>query len=101
MTPEWWPACPGIRTSVRQINTVMVPLDEVEYQVIERGPQVINDLSSQNRNCSGRINKDVKMFFAVRLRDDFVRVLRGVNGDFVMDRFEALRCPDEFEPCRL
>lgn len=74
----------------------VVHLDKIEKQVIQGGPNLIQQLSNENRNINGGLLFNYGCFFTVRLRDDFIRVVVGVFGDTRVDFCRVVPCPDEF-----
>jgi hypothetical protein len=80
---------------------VRIPLDEVERQMIEGGPHLVDHFPSKNRDLSGRRPRDVQLPHALRLCRDFVRLSSGINGDAVPYSAKMFRSPNELEFCRL
>jgi hypothetical protein len=83
--------------SLGQGSSDMVALNEIESQIVERGPQLIDDLSRDNRNVWRRLPKDLELIFAVRVRDDAVRLTFNVGPDDVLEQVQVLFSPAEFQ----
>ena len=81
----------------RKRLTAHIALDQFERQVIEGRPHLVNHFSGQNTNFSrGRLG-NIKLLFALRFRDDFVRLTSGVNSDATLYSSEVFRSPDELK----
>ncbi len=74
----------------------MIALDEIESQIIERGPQLIDDLSRDNRDIWRRLPDDFQLIFAVRVREDVVRLTCNVWPDDVLEEVQVVPLPDGF-----
>ena len=69
----------------------------IERQVIEGRPQLIERFACKNRNVIVRGFPEVHCFFALRVRDGFLRLTAGVSANALLDSVDVFRCPDEFE----
>jgi hypothetical protein len=74
-----------------------ITLDQLERQVVEGRPHLVNHLPSKDADVSGRSLRNVQLLFALRLRDDFVRLASGVNGNATLYSSEVFRGPDELK----
>src|SRR5258708_1088280 len=76
-----------------QHDTNGIELDEVERQVINGRPELIDNFASQNGNVERRLNQEINCFFSVRIRDDFVRTCGGSDiGNNAIDFVQMLCC---------
>ena len=96
----------GRNSQIKRELGVLVPLvgkrlparilfDQIERQMIEGRPHLVDHLSHQNTNLSGRRLRDVQPLFALRLRDDSVRLTSGISGDATLNSSEVFCSPDE------
>jgi hypothetical protein len=82
-----------------------VPPDEIEKHVIERRPELINNLARDYGDDGGRLLGDLQLCCAVRLNDLFVRTSASVFGDGILKHFLVIHSPDDlcsgrFNPAR-
>lgn len=71
--------------------------DDIERQVIEGGPHLINHLPRQNAELTGWSLWNIYLLFALRLFDDFVRSTSGIFGNASFDCAEVFRSPGELK----
>ena len=79
-----------------------IALDDIERQVVEGGPHLINHLPRQNAEFTGWSLRNIYLPFALRLIDDFVRPTSGICGDATLDCAEVFRSTSElkFRRCK-
>ena len=79
-----------------------IALDDIERQVVEGGPHLINHLPRQNAEFTGWSLRNIYLPFALRLLDDFVRPTSGICGDATLDCAEVFRSTSElkFRRCK-
>ncbi len=77
-----------------------ITLDQIECQIIQGRPHLINHLTSQKGNLNRRRCGNTQLLFAFRFVDDFVRISSGVSGFGSLDRLQVFLFPDEFKPGR-
>src|SRR5262249_11781406 len=81
-----------------KVSGPLIPFDEFEKQVIERGSELVDKLSRDKRDLGRRRSQELYLLSALRLRDDFIRVTTGIVGDAHLDFFRMFKCPDDFPP---
>ncbi len=104
---DWGISCSGSRKEKRKQTilgpfrrkrlTAPVPLDKLECDVIKGGAHLVNHLSDQDTNFSGRSFRNIQLSFALRLDGDFVRLTSGINGDAALYGAEVFCSPDELK----
>jgi hypothetical protein len=72
-----------------QLDITGIQLDEIERQVIECRPELINSLTNQDSNSGRRVGGKVELLLSVRLFHDQVRVVSDVLGDALLDRLDV------------
>ena len=82
-------------------GNVRITLDQLESQMVERRPHLINRLSCQQRNLKRRRLGDIQLFLMLRLRDNFVRLTSGILGNATLDSADVFLGPIEFQQGRL
>lgn len=75
----------------------MIELDQIERQVIQRRPDLVNNFSGENGDAEWRFLPDAYPICAVRQRDNCVRVTARVSSNLLSYPFDMFRRPDEFE----
>jgi hypothetical protein len=83
--------------SLGQGGSCMIALDEIESQIIDSGPELIDDLSRNNRDVWRRLPEDLQLIFAIRVREDVVRLTCNVWPDDVLEELQVFRCSTDFE----
>lgn len=79
-------------------NSAPVLLDEIECEMIEGRPKVIDDFIGQDSNREVRL-REIECRFAVRLRQNLIEVTAGISLNALLERTKVLICPEDFEPC--
>jgi hypothetical protein len=78
-----------------------IRLDEIEHEVIQCRPQLIDHFASQQRNLGGRGLPKCELYCAFALRfGDHIRACGCVIGNATLDGFEVLSCPGDLQPRR-
>jgi hypothetical protein len=78
----------------------MVPLDQFEEEVIQRRPDLINNLARNYGDIGRGVMGDIQCVFAIRVRNDYTRLSVGVFGDALIQHVTMLHCPEDFESSR-
>jgi hypothetical protein len=73
-----------------------IKFDEIKSQVIQSRPELIKNFPGYDGKF-GRRSSSSEYFFAVRLRDDFVRISSGIRGNAAFDFLNMFRCPENFQ----
>jgi len=82
-------------------DAATVQLDEIENKVIHSRTDLIQSFAGQDHDIDGRLFEHLNCFFAVRLNDDFTRLVCSISDNAVIDSSDVFLCPVEFAPCGL
>jgi hypothetical protein len=81
------------------VNTrnIRIPLNDIEYQVVEGGSHLIDHFASENGNLARRVPGDSELFcfFALSL-GELMGVTAGIQGNASFESLEMLSRPSQF-----
>ena len=72
-----------------------IHLDEIESQMIQGGPHLIDKFSCQHGD-EGRGFEEVNCLFAIRFDSETITVCGSILGNGALDGCKVLHCPDQF-----
>ena len=73
-----------------------IPLDEFEEKVIQGRPEMIDHFACEDRQFKRRISEDAQLLCAIRITDDFERIVASIFGDAILEGIMMFDDPDDF-----
>lgn len=82
-----------------KLDTASVMLDEIERQVIQGRPHLVEGFSSEDGDIGIRRFGEMQLRLAVRLQGNSSRLCAEIFPNGIVDSINMFRCPDEFKFC--
>jgi hypothetical protein len=97
ITPNWESAI--LLPISGESDLAPIQIDEIESDVIQGGPQLIDKFPGVQRDEGGRL-KHVDCFFAIRFDSETITIAGNILGDGILQSFEVFDSSLEFHPNR-